>query len=62
MQPQTATEFKVQQGMIEKSNVNPIVEMTHMIQVQRAYEASNNLIETEHDRQGKAYGVLSGTN
>ncbi|MCF8481852.1 MAG: flagellar basal-body rod protein FlgF [Rhodospirillum sp.] len=62
MEAKPATDAQLQQGMIEKSNVNPIVEMTHMIQVQRAYEAANNLIEMEHDRQGNAYGVLSGTN
>ncbi|MBK1666234.1 flagellar basal-body rod protein FlgF [Rhodospirillum rubrum] len=55
------TEPRLEQGMIEKSNVNPVVEMTRMIQVQRSYEAANKLIESENDRQLNAYAVLSGT-
>ncbi len=43
----------VVQGMLEGSNVNPILEITHMIQVQRAYEGAQKMIENEHDRQRK---------
>jgi len=41
---QTAT-GKVEQGMIESSNVEPVIEITNMIQVMRAYQASTNLTE-----------------
>lgn len=36
--PLPATDAKVRQGMVEGSNVNPIRQMTHLIEVQRAYE------------------------
>jgi flagellar basal-body rod protein FlgF len=61
MEAQPATDATIHQGMVEGSNVQPIVEMTHMIQVQRSYEMVNNLLDTEHERKGKAYDVLSGT-
>lgn len=40
----------VNQGMIEKSNVEPIVEMTKMINLQRSYEYVQQMIDTEHER------------
>lgn len=43
----------VVQGMLEGSNVNPIIEITHMIQVQRAFEGAQKMIENEHERQQK---------
>ena len=36
MQP--AAEVRVIQGAVEKSNVDPITEMTKMIKLQRSYE------------------------
>ena len=44
----------VTQGMLEGSNVNPVIEITRMISVQRAYEGAQKMIETEHDRQRQA--------
>jgi flagellar basal-body rod protein FlgF len=41
----------VQHGMLEGSNVNPVTEMTRMIEVSRNYESAQNLMKTEHDRQ-----------
>ena len=38
------------QGFIEESNVNPIIEMTRMIEVQRAYERGQKMIESEDER------------
>ena len=32
------------QGFIERSNVNPVMEMTHLISVQRAFEALTNVM------------------
>lgn len=37
-QPQPATEARVRQGVLEGSNVRPILEITRMIEVSRAYE------------------------
>ncbi|MTJ82616.1 MAG: flagellar basal-body rod protein FlgF [Telmatospirillum sp.] len=49
----------VSQGMLEESNVQPVVEMTHMLTIMRNYESIQNLIQNEHDRQMKAMPVLS---
>lgn len=58
--PQDAENSTVRQGMLEGSNVNPILEMTRMIDVQRAYEATNRMLEEESDRQKSAYKTLIG--
>ena len=44
----------VEQGMIEKSNVNAVVEMARMIKLQRAYENVQMMIDTEHSRRQNA--------
>ncbi len=40
----------VVQGMLESSNVQPIIEMTKMISVHRAYESIKRFIEREDER------------
>jgi flagellar basal-body rod protein FlgG len=39
-----ATDAKVEQGVLETSNVNVINEMVNMITIQRAYEAGQKVI------------------
>lgn len=46
-----AVESRVMQGMLEGSNVNPITEMTRMIEVSRAYQSTQRLLMAEHERQ-----------
>ena len=41
---------RVLQGKIEQSNVQPIVEMTKMINLQRSYEYVQQMIDGEHER------------
>ncbi len=48
------------QGMLEESNVQPVAEMTNMMQIMRNYEGVMNMIQSEHDRQLKAVDTLSG--
>ena len=43
---------KVIQGFIESSNVDPIVEMVNMIEVNRAYEANQKVIQSEESTLG----------
>ena len=43
-------EAKVAQGMLEGSNVQPIVEITRMIEVHRAYEGTKMFIQKEDER------------
>jgi flagellar basal-body rod protein FlgF len=57
--PRPADRSEVQQGLIEASNVNPIAELTTMIEVSRMYEAVKNLISTESDREQQAIQRLA---
>lgn len=43
----------VLQGFLEAGNVNPVVEMTKMIEVQRAYEANQKSIQSHDQLLGK---------
>lgn len=47
---QPATEARVLQGALEQSNVSPVMEVTRMIEVQRAYEAGQAMLEREDQR------------
>ena len=47
--PTAATGATVHQGMIEKSNVSPVLELTRMIDVMRSYQASSDLVQTNQD-------------
>jgi flagellar basal-body rod protein FlgF len=58
--PVPAENAVVRQGMLEGSTVIPTQEITTMIEVQRAYEMVQKMIETESERQQKAITVLSG--
>ncbi len=48
--PQTSETLVVLQGMLENSNVEPIVEMTRMIEAHRSYESIKTFIEKEDGR------------
>lgn len=54
-----AGETKILQGMLENSNVQPIVEMNKMIDVLRQYQSMQNIIKTDHDRQRGAISKLT---
>jgi len=43
---------KVLQGFLESSNVDPVIEMVQMIEVNRAYEANQKVIQTEEAMLG----------
>ena len=46
-QPAPATDAKVRQGMLEESNVKPILEITRMIEVSRAYEQVTRMMDSQ---------------
>ncbi len=48
----------IEQGYIENSNVNAVEEITSMINVQRSYEAVQQMIEGESDRREKAMATF----
>ena len=47
--PLEATDARIRQGMLEGSNVNPILEITNLIEIQRAYESVSRMIENTND-------------
>ena len=57
-EPKPAEKAQVMQGMIEQSNVQPIIEMTRMMDVLREYQANHKMIEGEHERQLRAIREL----
>lgn len=44
----------VLQGQLEGSNVQPVLEMTRMIQISREYQSIQRFVQTDHDRQRTA--------
>jgi flagellar basal-body rod protein FlgF len=48
-QPEIATEAKLRQGYLESSNVKPVLEITRMVEVSRAYERTAKMIDSEAD-------------
>lgn len=57
--PQAADNISVTQGSIEKSNVNPIVQMTKMIEIQRAYERTASMLEKMAQLKTQSINKLS---
>jgi flagellar basal-body rod protein FlgF len=37
------------QGMIEGSNVQPVLEITRMMEVLRSFQAAQQMVESQHD-------------
>jgi len=63
IQPQPELDFNVNgivQGFIEKSNVNSVLEMTHLIAVQRSFEAVNGVMHDSETSLQDAIKILSG--
>lgn len=48
----------VEQGMLEGSNVQGVIEMTKLIETLRGYQATAKLMEDEHRRQRQAIDAL----
>ncbi|HWA91255.1 MAG TPA: flagellar basal-body rod protein FlgF [Rhizomicrobium sp.] len=48
-QPTTATDATIAQGMIEGSNVQPVVEISRMVEVMRAYQATASMTQSQED-------------
>jgi flagellar basal-body rod protein FlgF len=53
-------EVRVRQGFAERSNVNPIEEITRLIDVTRAYESVSRMISSDEDLKRRAIDTLSG--
>jgi flagellar basal-body rod protein FlgF len=59
--PTAATNAKIQQGMIETSNVEPVIEISHMIDVMRAYQATATLTQSQEDLIRQAIDKLGSS-
>lgn len=59
--PVAATQTRVEQGAIEKSNVSGVAEMTQMIRVQRMYETLANLMQQQNQLRSTAVQQLGTT-
>ncbi len=58
---QPATSAAIRQGAIESSNVEPVVEMSHMIEIMRAYQAVSNIMQSHDDLKRQAIDKLTST-
>lgn len=57
--PQPApAETRVRQGFLEASNVQPVIELTQMIEVSRSYERASRMLDGEHERIRRAISEL----
>lgn len=57
-QPTDATGFTLHAGMLEASNVKPVIEISHMIEVMRAYETTATLAKSHDDLKRQAIEKL----
>ncbi len=57
--PQPDTKSTLRQGYIEKSNVNSVAEMAHMMEVSRAYTSIANLMNQQAELQKTAIQQLA---
>ena len=52
---------RIAQGFLEESNVSPVLELSRMIEVQRAYELGQSLLDSEDQRLSEAIRTLGRT-
>ena len=60
--PIDAAGAQVRQGMLEGSNVNPLVEITQLIEISRAYERATKMIENISELSRRSVERLGKTN
>ena len=60
--PIEAADVRIRQGMLEGSNVNPILEITNLIEIQRAYERITKMIENANDLSRRSVERLGKVN
>lgn len=59
-EPITPEETRVEQGMLESSNVNPIMQMTAMIELNRDYESCQKAIHAQEETLSKVVNEIAG--
>ena len=53
-----AENARVLQGFVEASNVDPISQLTRMIEIQRAYEMGQSFLDSEDERVRRAMDAM----
>lgn len=61
LQPQPAETAKLRQGFLENSNVKPVLEITRMVEVSRAYESTARMIDNAADLSRRSVERLGRT-
>lgn len=59
--PQPAANTRVSQGMLEGSNIEPVIEMTRMIDTLRTYQSLQRAMSSENERLQEAIRTLTKT-
>lgn len=59
--PTAPANVNIRQGALESSNVQPVIEISKMIEVMRAYEATANLSKSQEDMMRQAIERLGQT-
>jgi flagellar basal-body rod protein FlgF len=57
--PGPAPGAKVMQGMLESSNVEPILEINSLIELSRAYQTTQQMLENDHDLRRRTIRQLA---
>lgn len=57
--PMPAENFLISQGMLESSNVSPVLEISNMIQLSRAYSQTANLMDKVQQTQSNAINKIT---
>lgn len=57
--PQPDPESRLVQGAVERSNVQPVIEMTRMIEITRSYQSAFRLLDLDNQRQNSAISRLA---
>jgi flagellar basal-body rod protein FlgF len=55
------TNASLAQGMLESSNVSPVIEISHMVEVMRAYQMTATMTNSEEDLMRQAIDKLGST-
>ena len=53
-QPIEAADAQIHQGALESSNVNPLIEITNLVEISRAYESVSRMIDNTNDLSRRA--------
>lgn len=60
--PPQVEEPQFAQGFREQSNVNPVTELVHLIEIQRAYERGQAILQSEHERIRQVTDIAGNAN